>query len=100
MSCEVQHAGRRRTSFTYVFHHRWLGIVLELEQDNVYDRHLEEGFSDLECIYQRVGRRGRETEQALGRTRALHALMTFVPRQSFVRILEIHAQLMSSTNYE
>ena len=38
--------------------------------------------------------------QALGRTRALHALMTFVPRQSFVRILEIHAQLMSSTNYE
>lgn len=40
--------------------------------------------------------------QALGRTRALHALMTFVPRQSSVvcPILEIHAQLMSSTNYE
>lgn len=29
-------------SFTYIFYHCWFGVLLELEQDNVNNRHLED----------------------------------------------------------
>lgn len=32
---------QHQRSFTYIFDHCWVGALLELEQDNVYDRHLD-----------------------------------------------------------
>jgi hypothetical protein len=35
------HTTEYQRSFTYILDHRGLGALLELEQDNVYDRHLK-----------------------------------------------------------
>jgi len=36
------HTTEYQRSFTYILDHRGLGAFLELEQNNVYDRHLED----------------------------------------------------------
>lgn len=35
------HTTECQRSFTYILDHRGLGVLLELEQNNVYDRHIE-----------------------------------------------------------